>query len=119
VTLYTRRQLLVLLLLLAVAGLGLAVGHWRRANPDVVEYLEQIDRAPTPPPTVSAPQPGGRPRAARSRSDAEPRRVRRSRAPGEAPATPAAATQAASPPGDIDLKPGDGSRADVPMMVAE
>ena len=118
-TLYTRRQLLVLLLLLAAAGLGLAVGHWRRANPDLVEYLEQIDRAPTPPPTVSAPQPGGRPRAARSRSDAEPRRVRRSRAPGEAPATPAAATQAASPPGDIDLKPGDGSRADVPMMVAE
>ena len=102
-TLYTRRQLLVLLLLLAAAGLGLAVGHWRRANPDVVEYLEQIDRAPTPPPTVSAPQPGGRPRAARSRSDAEPRRVRRSRAPREAPAAPAAATHAAPPPGDIDL----------------
>jgi len=103
VTLYTRRQLLVLLLLLAAAGLGLAVGHWRRANPDIVEYLEQVDRAPAPPASVSAPQPGGRPQAARSRSDAEPRRVRRSRAPREAPATPAAAMQAAPPPGDIDL----------------
>jgi len=103
VTLYTRRQLLVLLLLLAAAGLGLAVGHWRRANPDVVEYLEQVDRAPAPPAGVSAPQPGGRLRATRSSSEAEPRRVRRSRAPREAPATPAAATRAAPPPGDIDL----------------
>jgi len=103
VTLYTRRQLLVLLVLLAAAGLGLAVGHWRRANPDVVEYLEQVDRAPTPPAGVSAPQPGARLRAARSRSDAEPRRVRRSRAPREAPATPAAATHAAPPSGDIDV----------------
>jgi hypothetical protein len=103
VTLYTRRQLLVLLLLLAAAGLGVAVGHWRRANPDIVEYLEQVDRAPAPPASVSAPQPGGRPRATRSRSDAEPRRVRRSSAPREAPATPAAAMQAAPPPGDIDL----------------
>ena len=102
-TLYTRRQLLVLLLLLAAAGLGLAVGHWRRANPDIVEYLEQVDRAPAPPASVSAPQPDGHPRAARSRSDAEPRRVRRNRAPREAPATPAAAMQAAPPPGDIDL----------------
>jgi len=103
VTLYTRRQLLVLLLLLAAAGLGLAVGHWRRANPDLVEYLEQVDRAPAPPASVSAPQPGGRPRATRSSSELEPRRVRRSRAPREAPATPAAATHAAPPPGDIDL----------------
>jgi hypothetical protein len=103
VTLYTRRQLLVLLLLLAAAGLGLAVGHWRRANPDVVEYLEQVDRAPTPPAGVSAPQPGSRLRAARSSSEAESRRVQRSRVPREAPATPAAATHAAPPPGDIDL----------------
>jgi len=103
VTLYTRRQLLVLLLLLAAAGLGLAVGHWRRANPDVVEYLEQVDRAPAPPAGVSTPQPGGRLRATRSSSEVEPRRVRRSRASREAPATPAAATHAAPPPGDIDL----------------
>jgi len=120
VTLYTRRQLLVLLLLLAVAGLGLAVGHWRRANPDIVEYLEQVDRAPAPPASVSAPQPSGRLRAARSRSDAEPRRVRRSRAPREAPATPAAATtHAAPPPGDTDLNQATEVELDVPMMNAE
>ena len=34
-TLYTRRQIVVLLILLAIAGLGLAIGHWRRARPDV------------------------------------------------------------------------------------
>jgi competence ComEA-like helix-hairpin-helix protein len=47
-TLYTRRQILVLLLLLAVVGLGLAVGHWRRAKPDLAERLEQLDRAAAP-----------------------------------------------------------------------
>ena len=40
--LYTRRQLLVLLLLVATAGGGLAVGHWRRENPDTVDYLERL-----------------------------------------------------------------------------
>ena len=48
-TLYTRRQLVLLLILLGAAGLGLAVGHWRRAYPDLVERVEQFDRRPTPP----------------------------------------------------------------------
>ncbi len=48
-TLYTRRQLLVLLLLLGAAGLGLAVGRWRQAYPDLVERVEQFDRQPAPP----------------------------------------------------------------------
>src|SRR3989338_1591648 len=48
-TLYTRHQLVVLLLLLSAAGLGLAVGHWRRAFPDLVERVEQFDRQPAPP----------------------------------------------------------------------
>jgi len=105
VTLYTRRQLLVLLLLLVAAGLGLAIGHWRRANPDLVEQVEQLDRAPAPRATVSAPQPGDRPRAARSSPEVEPRRARRSRAPREAPFTPNAATPAAPRPEDIDRNP--------------
>jgi len=46
VTLYTRRQLALLLLLVAVAGLGLAVQHWRRAYPLLAERLERWDRAP-------------------------------------------------------------------------
>lgn len=52
-TLYTRHQLVVLLILLGVAGLGLGVGHWRRAYPDLVERVEQFDRqpaSPAPPP---------------------------------------------------------------------
>lgn len=47
---YTRHQLLILLALVATAGLGIAVGQWRQAHPDLVERLEQIDReSPTAP----------------------------------------------------------------------
>src|SRR4030095_7839443 len=116
--LYTRRQLLVLLLLVAAGGGGLAVGHWRRANPDTVEYLEQLDRAPVPPPGVSAPQPSVRARAATSAADGEPRRghrsrtargaprdprrAHRSRPPRVAPAAPPAGTPIASSGDDLD-----------------
>jgi len=43
-TLYTRQQLVLLLLLLAAVGAGLGVSHWRAAHPQLVERLEQIDR---------------------------------------------------------------------------
>ena len=89
--LYTRRQLLVLLLLVAAAGGGLAVGHWRRANPDTLEYLERLDRTPAPA-DVSEPQPPARLRAARSTVEGEPRRARRSRSPRNAQVAPAAGT---------------------------
>ena len=42
--LYTRQQLLLLLSLLAAAGVGLGVAHWRAAHPELVERLEGIDR---------------------------------------------------------------------------
>ncbi|MGH7304051.1 MAG: ComEA family DNA-binding protein [Candidatus Rokuibacteriota bacterium] len=58
-TLYSRRQVVVLLILLAIAGLGLAVGHWRRARPDVTDYLEQLDRAPAPASTPTPPRSEG------------------------------------------------------------
>jgi competence ComEA-like helix-hairpin-helix protein len=52
-TLYTRPQLTVLLLVVLVAGIGLGVGHWRRAHPALVERLERLDRVAAPPqPTV-------------------------------------------------------------------
>jgi competence ComEA-like helix-hairpin-helix protein len=52
-TLYTRPQLTVLLLVVLVAGIGLGVGHWRRAHPDIAERLERLDRVAAPPsPTV-------------------------------------------------------------------
>jgi competence ComEA-like helix-hairpin-helix protein len=44
--LYTRPQLILLLLVVAAAGAGLAVGHWRARHPELVERLEQLDRTP-------------------------------------------------------------------------
>ena len=41
---YTRPQLVLLLWLLAAAGVGLGVVHWRAAHPELVERLERIDR---------------------------------------------------------------------------
>src|SRR2546427_9292625 len=103
-TLYTRRQLLVLLILLAAAGLGLAVGHWRRARPDVADYLDQLDRAPAPVPSVLAPPPGGRPpSAASSSSEIEPRRSRRGKAPRASPASRSAASRVAPSAETVDL----------------
>jgi len=72
---YSRRQLLVLLILLAVAGLGLVVGHWRRAHPDLADHLEQLDRAEAP---ASSPELGGRGATpTRSSEEPMPRRSRR------------------------------------------
>ncbi|MBI4638333.1 MAG: helix-hairpin-helix domain-containing protein [Candidatus Rokubacteria bacterium] len=62
--LYTRRQLILLLILLAIAGAGWAVGAWRRAWPETAERLEQIDRE------RAAPAP--RPQSAESRPALEP-----------------------------------------------
>ena len=66
-TLYTRPQLVVLLVVVLVAGAGLGVGHWRRTHPELAERLERFDRvapgfSPTVPdlPLASAPR---RPRA--------------------------------------------------------
>ena len=42
--LYTRQQLILLLLLVGAAGVGLGVVHWRAANPEIVERLEQLER---------------------------------------------------------------------------
>jgi len=45
---YTRRQILLLSFAVATGATGLAIDRWRRANPDVVSYLEALDRAPAP-----------------------------------------------------------------------
>ena len=44
-TLYTRHQLLLILLLAGAAGAGLGVDHWRRGRPELAERLEALDRA--------------------------------------------------------------------------
>src|SRR2546429_6466458 len=36
---YTRRQLVIVVTVVAVGAGGLAIDHWRRPNPDVVAYL--------------------------------------------------------------------------------
>ena len=43
-TLYSRRQLALLLGLVVASGVGLAIGEWRRANPEAAAAIETIDR---------------------------------------------------------------------------
>ena len=60
---YSRHQLLLLLGLVVAAGAGLAIGEWRRANPELTQTIESIDRgaeddratAPSAPPPHPAP----------------------------------------------------------------
>jgi competence protein ComEA len=61
-TLYTRPQLAIVLLLVGAAGAGLAIDHWRRARPDLADRLERHDRAAAenpmgPPPAEAARRP--------------------------------------------------------------
>jgi len=99
---YSRRQLLVLLILLAVAGLGLAVGHWRRAHPDLAESLEQLDRAATP--AASAPELGDRgPTPARPPDEPAPRRARRRAATRDSGVDERAPAAAVTQPPPLDL----------------
>jgi competence protein ComEA len=48
-TLYTRPQLAVLLLVVIVAGAGLGIGHWRRSHPEIAARLESFDLLAEPP----------------------------------------------------------------------
>ncbi len=98
--LYTRRQIVVLLILLTIAGLGLAIGHWRRARPDVTDYLEQLDRAPAPASSLAAPRSEEGASSAPS-PEPVPRRPRRGTAPSESPRPRSAPTDV--PSDTIDL----------------
>ena len=85
--LYTRPQLVLLLSLLAAAGVGLGVVHWRAAHPELVERLEGIDREIAASGDVSAEdrdvEQVTEPRAPRQRrgGDSESRPPARPRAP--------------------------------------
>ena len=99
---YSRRQLLVLLILLGVAGLGLAVGHWRRANPDLADQLEHLDRAGAP--ATSASELGGRgPAPTRSPDEPAPRRSRRRAPARDTGLDERAPARVATPPSALDL----------------
>lgn len=61
-TIYTRRQLGLILLLAGAAGAGLGIDHWRHTRPELVERLETLDRVDRrdvspPPPRVPARRP--------------------------------------------------------------
>jgi hypothetical protein len=67
-TLYTRHQVLLILLLVVAAGAGLLIDHWRRARPDAVERLERLDRNDRPASAADAPRRRGGREAARESS---------------------------------------------------
>jgi competence protein ComEA len=73
-TLYTRHQLLLVLLLAGAAGAGLAIDHWRRASPDLVERLERLDRVERAAAPETAREPRRAPGGPRARALREPRR---------------------------------------------
>jgi competence protein ComEA len=71
---YSRQQLLLVLLLVGAAGAGLAIDHWRRASPEVVERLERLDRSERGAPEIE-PRAARRPASERRRGLREaPRR---------------------------------------------
>jgi competence protein ComEA len=65
---YTRRQLVLLLVVVLVAAAGIAVDRWRRTHAELADRLEAFDRTPaapaaappgasaTPRPTVATPR---------------------------------------------------------------
>jgi DNA uptake protein ComE-like DNA-binding protein len=98
-TLYTRPQLLLILLLAGAAGVGLAVDHWRHARPELAARLEALDRAPRPtppPPRRSPPTPPAAPLDVNRATQPELARL-----PGVGPAL-AARIVAARPFADVD-----------------
>jgi DNA uptake protein ComE-like DNA-binding protein len=93
-TLYTRHQLVLVLLLVGAAGGGLAVDHWRRTRPALAEWLETLDRA------ERAPAPSAPRRPARSQTDTpRPPRVVRERADAPVDVNRASAIELTALPG--------------------
>ena len=91
---YTRRQVVLLLLVVAAGALGLGIGHWRREHPGAVERLERLDRDPATlaaadatPPSREAPRPRESRPARETRTPREiqpPREIRPPRVPAQA-----------------------------------
>ncbi|HTO11772.1 MAG TPA: helix-hairpin-helix domain-containing protein [Candidatus Binatia bacterium] len=122
-TLYTRHQLLLVLLIVGAAGAGLAIDHWRRASPDAVERLERIDRVERPAPEPGAPRDAARarpaprtPREPAARVPREPAAREARRAPRDMPGRERASREssgdAATPQAPLDV-----NRASVPELT--
>ena len=92
--LYTRQQLVLLLSLLAAAGVGLGVVHWRAAHPQLVEQLEGVDREIAASGDVSADDRD----VTRVTEPTAPRQPRRAESESRPPARPRAPKRQALPP---------------------
>jgi DNA uptake protein ComE-like DNA-binding protein len=75
-SLYTPRQLLLIVLLVGAAGAGLAIDHARRARPDLVEHLERLDRVERPEPAAAPRSSGVTPVTPEARTSAPARAPR-------------------------------------------
>src|SRR5205814_8542993 len=101
---YTRHQLLLVLLLVAAAGAGLAIDHWRRASPEIVERLERLDRIER----TASPEPAPRePRRAPDRARDHERSGRETRRAVRPPGGPLDVNHATAP--ELARLPGIGS----------
>jgi len=101
---YTRRQLVIVVSLVAAGAAGLAIDQWRHANPDVAGYLETLDRAPAAVREPVAPRLSARAQDAPHASAPAPSREARGSAPsarGGGRARPARADDAT--PLDVNL----------------
>src|SRR5882672_5123353 len=97
-TLYTRHQLLLVLLIAGAAGAGLVIDHWRRASPEAVERLERADRAERAAPEAAGHEPRRAARAPReSDGRREPRAPHAARRDAPMPETPLDINHASAP----------------------
>lgn len=110
--LYTRQQLVLLLSLLAAAGVGLGVVHWRAAHPELVERLEGIDREIAASGDVGADDRD----VTRVTEPTAPRQPRRAESESRPPARPRAPKRQALPP-DQPGPPLDLNRATLADLV--
>jgi len=117
-TLYTRHQLLLVLLIAGAAGAGLAIDHWRRASPDVVERLERVDRVERAAPDAAAREPRRAARAPREPA-ADARRVSRDAPPAREsdPRREPRAPHAARRDAPMPETPLDVNRASAPELA--
>jgi competence protein ComEA len=135
---YSRPQLWVLLAIVALGGLGVAVGGWRRAHPDLAERLERFDAEPSPAdPRLPASSPraeaaghtsrhaaiGQAPAAGRGGRGAEAAPPRRPRAPAAARQGKRQASEGPldlnrATAGDLERLPGVGPALTVRILTA-
>ena len=111
----SRQQLLLVLLLVGAAGAGLAIDHWRRASPEIVERLERLDRTERGAPETE-PRAARRPVSERRRSSREAPRSERVDGEHAGPASERPPHRSRREPVTPD-SPLDVNHADVPELV--